>query len=110
MSLLLELFGRRPEWMANAKCQTAPTGVDIGQWADRWDVDRLPKSPYNLRHDTAAALCEGYPVIAECAQWALDTDQRGMVYAGGPLTAQSGKLIRADRARLAARFGLEAVA
>lgn len=72
-----------PTWHADAKCAYA-------QRPQNWD---LPLSNRLSRAETVAhcaSLCAGCPVIRECAQEALDVNDRAMVRAGVALPLNAG--------------------
>lgn len=72
-----------PTWHADAKCAYA-------QRPQNWDLplsNRLSRAE-SLVH--CATLCAGCPVIRECAQEALDVNDRALVRAGVALPLQCG--------------------
>lgn len=67
----------RPEWHSRAKCNRP--GVDPREY----DVDSSVRGDayaYQIVH--AVELCEGCPVMRECAQWALDEHPVGVICGG----------------------------
>lgn len=69
------------EWMERAKCRDTPYP---DQWETKWLV-RNPKRP-NAFREQARGLCEGCPVMAQCAGFALRTRAVGVIHAGIPLS------------------------
>lgn len=74
-------------WMLKAKCRDADD-------PEAWDTNNLPRSTPNQPHrhkDHAKALCQGCPVMRDCAQFAIDNNCTGMVFAGIPLRGDDRK-------------------
>ncbi len=63
-------------WVERAKCRH--------QDSEKWVTENLPKGPN--RELAAQKLCNGCEVVRECADFAVEHEVTGMVYAGIPLS------------------------
>nr|DAV46092.1 MAG TPA: Transcription factor WhiB [Caudoviricetes sp.] len=85
-------------WQTKAPCQHQdPRLWDLD--SDAWRGHPLERKPRDVR---AAALCQGCPVLRDCAIFALDIKPRmlGIVLAGVDIPVQGGAKARAAKQRL----------
>lgn len=88
------------EWLEQAKCRTMnPDDFDLGNLLDK-GVDGNDVA--QVRAERAMSLCEGCPVIAECARDALVPLSVGLVRAGVyvPVTTEGSKRAQVARDQL----------
>lgn len=75
-------FSFMPEpWTEKALCRGRPLGVH--------DTSNLPPSNSNAHRRYARKLCEGCPVLGDCADYAVRTKATGVVMAGVPIKSHS---------------------
>lgn len=75
-------------WTERALCKGRPIGAH--------DTSSLPPSSSNAHRKAARKLCEGCPVLGECADYAVRTKATGVVMAGVPIKSHSNTHIYAE--------------
>jgi hypothetical protein len=68
-------------WTEKALCKGRPVNVH--------DTSNLPPSSTNAHRKAARKLCEGCPVLGDCADYAVRTKATGVVMAGVPIKSHS---------------------